>query len=121
MLLSNWSRSPESQASHTYFFTRDNVNIFRESDHKSSDLVTYRSSSISTEDRERKKAKKNPVPLPPTPKDPAKDSKLHKRSSGETQESSKEPVKSKDPRKHKKSSGKHTEHPHFEKVTISTL
>ncbi|XP_038589599.1 AF4/FMR2 family member 1-like isoform X2 [Micropterus salmoides] len=75
------------------------------------------SSSNSKEDRDRKKAKKNPVPLqqPLTPKDTAKDSKSHTRSSGETQESSKDAVKSKDSCKHKKSSGKHTEHPHFEK------
>ncbi|XP_070781142.1 AF4/FMR2 family member 1 [Enoplosus armatus] len=79
--------------------------------------IKLESSSNSTEDRERKKAKKNPVPLqqPLTPKDTAKDSKLHKRTSGETQESSNEAVKSKDPRKHKKGGGKHTEHPHFEK------
>ncbi|XP_044030628.1 AF4/FMR2 family member 4 isoform X2 [Siniperca chuatsi] len=80
---------------------------------KLSHLVTDRSCSNSAEDRERKKAKKNPVPLqqPLTPKDSVKDSKLHKHSSGETQESSKEAVKSKESCKHKKSSGKHTEHP----------
>lgn len=77
--------------------------------------VKLESSSISTENRERKKDKKNPASLPATPKDTTKDSKLHKRSSGETQESSKEAVKSKGPRKHKKSSKKHTEHPHLEK------
>lgn len=85
-------------------------------------LITCRSSNNSTEDHERKKAKKNPVPLqqPVTPKDTAKESKLHKRRSGEMRESSKEAaVKSKDSCKHKKSSGKHTEHPHSEKVTVS--
>lgn len=102
------------------FITRDNINIlFVAVCDKLSYLVTYRSSSNSTEDRERKKAMKNPVPL--TPKDTAKDSKLHKRSSGETQETSKEAVKSKESRKHKKSSGKHPEHPHFEKVTVTKL
>ncbi|XP_034402467.1 AF4/FMR2 family member 1 isoform X2 [Cyclopterus lumpus] len=72
----------------------------------------------SKDDREQKKAKKTPVPLqqPLTPKDPAKGPKVHKRSFGETQESSKEGVKRKDSStKHKKSSGKHTEHPHVEK------
>ncbi|XP_076614347.1 AF4/FMR2 family member 1 isoform X2 [Chaetodon auriga] len=67
-----------------------------------------------TDQRERKKAKKNPVPSqqPPTPKDAAKDSKSQKRSCEETQEASKEAVKSKDSHKHKRSSGKHTERPH---------
>ncbi|KAE8284956.1 AF4/FMR2 family member 1 [Larimichthys crocea] len=80
--------------------------------------IKLESSNNSTEDHERKKAKKNPVPLqqPVTPKDTAKESKLHKRRSGEMRESSKEAaVKSKDSCKHKKSSGKHTEHPHSEK------
>ncbi|KAM6901700.1 AF4/FMR2 family member 1 isoform 2-T2 [Lycodopsis pacificus] len=80
--------------------------------------VKLERSCNSKDDRERKKAKKNPVPLqqPLTPKDPAKGPKVHKRSSGETQESSKEAVKSKDSStKHKKSSGKRTEHPHLEK------
>lgn len=82
--------------------------------------MAYRSSSNSTEGRERKKAKKNPVPSqrPPTPKESAKDSKLHKQSSGEIQQTSKEAGKSKDSCKHKRSSGKHTEHPHLEKVTV---
>ncbi|XP_031716168.1 AF4/FMR2 family member 1 isoform X2 [Anarrhichthys ocellatus] len=80
--------------------------------------VKLERSCNSKDDRERKKAKKNPVPLqqPLTPKDPAKGPKVHKRSSGESQESSKEAVKSKDlTTKHKKSSGKHTEHPHLGK------
>ncbi|KAL6096740.1 aff1 [Pungitius sinensis] len=64
---------------------------------------------------DRKKAKKAPVPLqqPLTHKDAAKGPKMHKRSSGETQQTSKEAVKSKDPdTKHKKSRGKHAEPPH---------
>ncbi|XP_044189139.1 AF4/FMR2 family member 1 isoform X1 [Thunnus albacares] len=79
--------------------------------------IKLESSSNPTEDQERKKAKKNPVNLqqPPTPKDTNKDSKSHKRCSGETQESSKEAVKRKDSHKHKKSSGKHTQCPHVEK------
>ncbi|KAM9338444.1 AF4/FMR2 family member 1-like [Symphorus nematophorus] len=79
--------------------------------------VKQESSSNSTGDRERKKAKKNPVPLqqPLTPKDTMKDSKSHKRSSGDTQETNKEAAKSKDSRKHKSSSGKHTEQPNNEK------
>ncbi|XP_074474976.1 AF4/FMR2 family member 1 isoform X1 [Sebastes fasciatus] len=80
--------------------------------------VKLERSSNPKEDRERKKAKKNPVPLQPplTPKDAAKGPKVHKRSSGETQETSKEAAKSKkDARKQKKSSGKYTEHPPFEK------
>ncbi|KAI3362218.1 hypothetical protein L3Q82_012548 [Scortum barcoo] len=74
--------------------------------------VKLQSSSISTENQERKKAKKNPASLPATHKDTAK---VSLGSSVETQESCKEAVKSKEPRKHRKSSGKHTEHPHFEK------
>lgn len=76
--------------------------------------IKLESSSNSTDQRERKKAKKNPVPFQPplTPKDAAKDSKSHKHSCGETQETSKEAVKSKDSHKHKRSSGKHTERPH---------
>ncbi|KAK9532519.1 hypothetical protein VZT92_009899 [Zoarces viviparus] len=80
--------------------------------------VKLERSCNSKDDRARKKAKKNPVPLqqPLTPKDPAKGPKVHKRGSGETQQSSKEAVKSKDSStKHKKSSGKHTVHPHLEK------
>ncbi|XP_068562872.1 AF4/FMR2 family member 1 isoform X2 [Cebidichthys violaceus] len=80
--------------------------------------VKLERSCNSKDDRERKKAKKTPVPLqqPLTPKDPAKGPKVHKRSSGETRESSKEAAKSKDPStKHKKSSGTHTEQPRFEK------
>nr|XP_040053508.1 AF4/FMR2 family member 1 isoform X1 [Gasterosteus aculeatus aculeatus] len=64
---------------------------------------------------DRKKAKKAPVPLlqPLTHKSPAKGPKMHKRSSGETPQTSKEAVKSKDlDTKHKKSRGKHTEPPH---------
>ncbi|XP_070844481.1 AF4/FMR2 family member 1 isoform X1 [Chaetodon trifascialis] len=70
--------------------------------------------SSSTDQREQKKAKKNPVPSqqPLTAKDTAKDSKSHKRSCEETQEASKEAAKSKDSHKHKRSSGKHTERPH---------
>lgn len=119
MLLSNWSRSPEPEHP-ILVYTRDNLDIVVVFD-KLSDHVTCRSSSNSTENRERKKAKKkNPVPVqqPLTPKDTAKDSKLHKRSSGETQETSKEAGKNKQFRKHKKSSGKHPEHPHSEKVTV---
>lgn len=113
-----------------FFFTTDNINIFKMKrffllwecviSNKLTDLITYRRSSNPKEDRERKKAKKNPVPLQPplTPKDAAKGPKVHKRSSGETQETSKEAAKSKkDARKQKKSSGKYTEHPPFEKVT----
>ncbi|XP_031173405.1 AF4/FMR2 family member 1 isoform X2 [Sander lucioperca] len=79
--------------------------------------VKLECSSNSKEDRERKKAKKIPVPLqqPLTPKNAAKGPKVHRRSTGEAQESSKEAVKSIDTHKHKKSSGKHAEHPHFEK------
>ncbi|XP_051269357.1 AF4/FMR2 family member 1 isoform X1 [Dicentrarchus labrax] len=71
----------------------------------------------STEDWEQKIAKKNPGPWQQslTPKGTVKNSKLHKRSSGETQDTSKKAVKSKDSSKHKKSSGKHTERPHLEK------
>ncbi|XP_059214621.1 AF4/FMR2 family member 1 [Centropristis striata] len=76
--------------------------------------VKLECSSNAKQDRERKKVKKNPVPVqhPPTPKDVAKGTKVHKRSSGET---GKEAVKVKDARKHKKSSGKQTEYPQLEK------
>ncbi|XP_042364862.1 AF4/FMR2 family member 4 isoform X2 [Plectropomus leopardus] len=79
--------------------------------------VKLECSSNSIEEREKMKAKKNPDHLqhPLTSKDAVKGSKVHKHSSGETQESSKEAVKSKDTRKHKSSNGKHTEHPHFVK------
>ncbi|GAA6230076.1 AF4/FMR2 family member 1-like [Lates japonicus] len=79
--------------------------------------VKLESSSNPAEERERKRAKKNPVSMqqPATPKDTAKDSKVHKRCSGETQESSKKTVKSKNSCKHKKRSVKNTEHPHSEK------
>ncbi|XP_023264466.1 AF4/FMR2 family member 1-like [Seriola lalandi dorsalis] len=85
------------------------------------DSIKLESSSNPAEDRERKKAKKNPVSLqqPATPKDSVKDSKLHKRCSVETQESSKEAGKSKEACKHKKRSVKHTEHPHSEKQKSS--
>ncbi|XP_040012705.1 AF4/FMR2 family member 1 [Xiphias gladius] len=75
--------------------------------------IKLESSSNPAEDRERKKAKKKPISLqhPATPKDTAIDSKLRKRCSGETKESSKEAVKSKDSCKHKKKNVKHTEHP----------
>ncbi|XP_069026193.1 AF4/FMR2 family member 1 [Embiotoca jacksoni] len=66
------------------------------------------------EAHEQKRAKKN-VQHPATSKDAAKDSKLHKFSSGKTQESSKAAVKIKDSHKHKKSSGKHTAHQRNEK------
>nr|XP_019938037.1 PREDICTED: AF4/FMR2 family member 1-like isoform X1 [Paralichthys olivaceus] len=75
--------------------------------------IKLESSSNPVEDRERKKAKKKPVLTPP--KDSAKDSKLHKRCSAETLESSKEAAKSKDSCKHKKKSEKHTERLHPEK------
>ncbi|XP_070706532.1 AF4/FMR2 family member 1 isoform X2 [Pempheris klunzingeri] len=84
--------------------------------------IKLESSCNSTEGRERKKAKnKKVVPLqqPLTTKETVKDSKIHKCSSGETQETNKEAVKSKEARKHKKSSGKHPEHPHFEKKKSS--
>ena len=89
--------------------------------HKLSDLVD-RGTSNPAEDRERKKVKKNPQSLqkPATPRDTAKDSKLLKRCSGETKESSKEVVRSKDSSKHKKRSLKHTEQPHSGKVTVET-
>ncbi|XP_028457355.1 AF4/FMR2 family member 1 isoform X2 [Perca flavescens] len=79
--------------------------------------VKLECSSNSKEDRERKKAKKIPVPLqqPLTPKNAAKGPKVHRRSTGEAQESSKKAVKNIDTHKHKKSGGNHTEHPHFEK------
>ncbi|XP_062290398.1 AF4/FMR2 family member 1 [Scomber scombrus] len=79
--------------------------------------IKLESSSNPTEEQERKKAKKKPVNLQQTqtPKDTNKDSKIHKRSTGETQESSKETVKRKDSHKHRKSSGKHTQCSHVEK------
>nr|XP_046231057.1 AF4/FMR2 family member 1 [Scatophagus argus] len=79
--------------------------------------VKLENSSNSAEDLGRKKAKKNPVPVqqPLAPKDNAKDSKLHKHSSVETPETSKEAGKSKDSHRHKRSRGKHTEKPHFVK------
>uniref|UniRef100_UPI0037E7EE2C AF4/FMR2 family member 1 n=1 Tax=Semicossyphus pulcher TaxID=241346 RepID=UPI0037E7EE2C len=67
--------------------------------------IKLESSTNATEGREQKKTKKNPLQQPVT----TKDSKLLKRTSVETQESSKEPAKSKDSRKHKRSSGKHAE------------
>lgn len=79
--------------------------------HKLFHSLAHRCSSNSTEVRERKKAKKNPVPLqqPATSKETAEVSKLHKRRSMESQEASKEAGKSEDSRKHKKSSRKTTE------------
>ncbi|KAG7241134.1 hypothetical protein INR49_025877 [Caranx melampygus] len=75
--------------------------------------IKLESSSNPAEERERKKAKKNPTSLQPpvTPKD----SKLEKRCSEETQESSKEAAKSKESSKHKKRSVKHTEPSQSEK------
>ncbi|XP_071385522.1 AF4/FMR2 family member 1-like [Centroberyx affinis] len=70
-------------------------------------------SSNAAEDRARKKAKKDPVPLqqPPTPRDTPKGSEVHKHCSRETQESGMGAVKSSNtPVKRKKSTGKHTEH-----------
>lgn len=76
--------------------------------------LANRSSSNSTEEQDRKKAKKNPAPSQQLLA--AKDSKLHKPSSGEIQETSKEAGKSRESCKHKTSSGKHKKDPHLEKV-----
>ncbi|CAB1430091.1 unnamed protein product [Pleuronectes platessa] len=76
--------------------------------------IKMESSSNPAEDQETKKAKKKPVLT--TLKDSAKDSKIHKRCSAETLESSKEAAKSKDSGKHKKRSEKHTERLHSEKL-----
>ncbi|KAF7653994.1 hypothetical protein LDENG_00075200 [Lucifuga dentata] len=71
------------------------------------------SCSTAAEDRERKKAKKNPLPVP---QDNVDGSKVRKRRPGETQKSSKEALKSRDTLvKHKKSTGKLTEQPNLEK------
>lgn len=80
--------------------------------------LANRSSSNSTEEQDRKKAKKNPAPSQQllAPKEAAKDSKLHKPSSGEIQETSKEAGKSRESCKHKTSSRKHKKDPHLEKV-----
>lgn len=130
MLPTNWSRSIKSETSHlfiglsnvTFFFI---VCVYESVHFNQLKLVfsSYRSSSNPTEDQERKKAKKNPVNLqqPPTPKDTNKDSKLHKRCSGETQESSKETVKRKDSHKHRKSSGKRSQSSNVEKVTVKNI
>ncbi|XP_034751911.1 AF4/FMR2 family member 4 isoform X4 [Etheostoma cragini] len=79
--------------------------------------VKLECSSNSNEDRARKKAKKIPVPLlqPLTPKNAAKGPKVHIRSTGEAQESSKKALKSIDTHNPKKTRAKQTEDPRFEK------
>ncbi|XP_056288204.1 AF4/FMR2 family member 1-like isoform X2 [Pseudoliparis swirei] len=80
--------------------------------------VKLERSCNSKEDRDQKKAKKTPCPLqqPLTPRDPVKGPKSHKRTFGETKESSEAGVTRKDSNtKHKKSSGKHTDPPRAEK------
>ncbi|KAM3873953.1 AF4/FMR2 family member 1-like [Diretmus argenteus] len=76
------------------------------------------SCTAAAEKRERKKAKRDPVPLqqPPPTHHTAKGSEVHKPRPSETQESSVGAVKSRDtPVKHKKSTGKHSEHSNFGK------
>ncbi|XP_058473251.1 AF4/FMR2 family member 1 isoform X1 [Solea solea] len=76
-------------------------------------LIKLESSSNPEKEQEKKKAKKNPASLPV--KETAKESKLNKRCSSETQDSCKKKVKSKDSCKHKQKSVKQTEQPHSEK------
>lgn len=89
-------------------------------ENKSSSSVTVKlkGSSNPSEDKERKKAKKNDTSLQMTsaPGDATKRTQKEQKScSGETRDSSKETGKSKDSHKHKKSSGKKAEHPDSEK------